>query len=85
MHPDDEAHFKRREEQRARMVRNMETLVASGDAVDLLAKHPRPWTWCVAVHDGLGIQFCDANGASVLTNLIRDEELAADLFVTLAK
>lgn len=85
MHPDDAEHFRRREEQKARMEKNMRTLLASDDASNLLEKHPRPWSWAVAVHDGLGIQFRDANGEPVLPALIRDEELAADLLVTLGR
>lgn len=85
MHPDDAAHFERRAAQKARMEVNMRTLLDSGDASNLLAKHPRPWRWVVTVHDGLGIQFRDANDAPVLPALIRDEELAADLFVTLGQ
>lgn len=63
----------------------MRSLLAGDDASDLLNNHPRPWTWAVTVHDGLGIQFRDANGCPVLPALVRDEELAADLFVTLGK
>ena len=40
MHPDDEEHFRRRDERQAKMTRNMETLLASGEASDLLLKHP---------------------------------------------
>ncbi len=85
MHPDDAAHFAHRAEQKARMERNMTMLLDGGDASNISERHPRPWRWAVTVHDGLGFQFWDANGDPVLSALIRDEELAADLFVPLGQ
>ncbi len=85
MHPDDAAIDARRAEAKARMERNMTTLLASGEASNMLAGHPRPWRWSVTYYDGLGIQFFDANNQPVLPGLIYDEEVAADIFVTLGQ
>lgn len=64
-----------------RMERYMET--AGDDIVDLRAAHPRPWTWVASYHDGAGIQFVDARGHLVLSGLIYDVEVAADLLKTI--
>ncbi len=85
MHPDDAAIDARRAEAKARMERNMTALLTSGDASNLVAAHPCPWRWTVTYYDGLGFQFFDANNQPVLPGLIRDEEVAADIFVTLGQ
>ena len=53
------------------------------EIVDLIASHPRPWTWMATYHDGAGIQFMDAAGVPVLCGLIYDVETAADLLKTI--
>lgn len=75
---------RRRSEQKSQMHRDMKVLLADVETLDVLAAHPRPWTWAVTYHDGVGIQFCDASGQAVLPGLLYDPELAAALFKTLS-
>lgn len=42
-------------------------------------KYPFPWTAVMVVWDGPGVQFMDARGKPVLSDLIRDQDDAATL------
>lgn len=43
------------------------------------AGHPFPWTARMVVWDGPGVQFMDARGKPVLSDLLRDQDDAATL------
>lgn len=76
----------RRDERMKQMAKNMELLIADdAEYPSLLKEHPLPWTWGVTYHDGVCIQFRDANGAPVLPGFIRDEEVAAVVFKTITR
>ena len=72
-----EADYRKSQERRKRFREDWERSLVDPDNK---SKHPRPWTGCVVIHDGPGVQFIDANGNPVLgPDLMRDTDDAATI------
>lgn len=81
MTPEEYERYRQRDrEHHDRMQRGMEECMADvAELADSIARHPLPWTWGMAKHDGWFIQFFDADGAPCLGNDLREPEYAAFL------
>lgn len=76
---EEEAEYRRSQERRMRFKKYLDQALADPDNKFDIAKHPFPWRAEMVIWDGPGVQFMDATGAPVLSDLIRDQDDAATL------
>ncbi len=80
---DDDAELEkevsRSHERRERFKIYLDKALADPDNKFDFAGHPFPWTACMVIWDGPGVQFMDARGRPVLSDLLRDQDDAATL------
>lgn len=67
------------QERRDRFKAYLDKALVDPDNMFNFNAHPFPWSASMAVWDGPGVQFFDANGNPILTDLIRDQDDAATL------
>lgn len=79
--PDSEwqADIARSEKRRREFKQYLEKALADPDNKFRFDEHPFPWTARMAIWDGPGVQFFDANGKPVMGDLFRDQDDAATL------
>ena len=71
--------LERSHERRRKFKRYLDKAMVDPENKFDFAAHPFPWTAAMVIWDGPGVQFFDAGGSPVLSDLLRDQDDAVTL------